>query len=408
MSQNDIVSRFDRDELIRSLINGSFEEILLIDCKTGKVNNVLEIVFGREKKMRKYDGDTYDEQVVKTVKDSLMETEQTAVERTILLPTVKKNLEKSDRYSVDITLASGDGERVVCKEFSYRYLGPDREVILMECSDVTDAAFGKISKESRELLEDFKDAIDAEQFDIWFQPQFNFESKDVIGAEALVRWDHPKRGVIPPIDFIPLFESTGCIGILDEYVFDRVCRYVAKWRRDGICKDNVHISVNLSRNNVFFDGLCDALNNITEKNGLPHSAIHIEITESSYIDDGDRLIRAVSDLRKAGFKVEMDDFGSGYSSLNLLKDINIDKLKLDMRFLDSSENSEKGKTILSSVINMAKRLDLSVIAEGVETLEQAEMLCDFGCSQMQGYYFSRPMSAHKFEAFLKAGMQKTE
>lgn len=408
MSNNDIVSRIDRDKLVCSLITGSFEEILLIDCKTEKVNNVLETAFGREKKVRKYDGETYDEQILKTVKDSLMETERIAVERAILLSTVRAELEKRERYTVDLTLASGTEKRVVCKEFSYRYLDRDKDVILMECIDVTDAAFGKISEDKKELLDGFKKAIDEGQFDIWFQPQFNFESRNILGAEALVRWDHPERDIIPPMDFIPLFESTGCIGILDEYVFDRVCRYMAKWRRDGICDDTVHISVNLSRNNVFFDGLCGALNDITEKNGLPHSAVHIEITESSYIDDADRLIRVVSDIRKAGFKVEMDDFGSGYSSLNLLKDISIDKLKLDMRFLSSSDNSKKSQTILSSIINMAKALDLSVIAEGVETLEQAEMLRDFGCSQMQGYYFSRPMPAHRFEAFLKAEKQKTE
>lgn len=397
----DIINHIDKNKLIHNLITGFFEEVLLIDCKTEKVINVLEIVFGREKKKRKYDGESYDIQIVKTLRDTLIETERNAIEQATLLSTVKAELEEKDSYTVSFTITSNKNEDISCKEFVYRYLNNERNFILLQCSDVTDVVFNDLDIESRELLSSFRSAIDNDQFEIWFQPQFDFKENRMIGAEALVRWNHPEKGLIYPSKFVPLFENVGCVGILDEYVVIKVCRYMAKWRDELLNGIIIPISVNLSRNDIFFNGLCKEMLDITVENNIPTSAIHIEITESACIQSSKQLIDVVDQLRKAGFKIEMDDFDSGYSSLNSLKDINIDKLKLDMRFLSSSLNSDKSKIILSSVINMAKQLGISVIAEGVETLEQAETLWNFGCDQMQGYYFSKPMPVNMFEDFIK-------
>lgn len=159
-------------------------------------------------------------------------------------------------------------------------------------------------------------------------------------------------------------------------------------------------SVNLSRNDILKSGICDTMKSIVKRNGLPPRCIRFEVTESSYMENSERLISTIKEFKEAGFIIEMDDFGSGYSSLNTLKDIDIDVLKLDMRFLSGTENSEKSKIIISAVINMASALGLPVIAEGVETREQADMLLSFGCKYMQGYYFSRPVPAAKYEKML--------
>ena len=182
---------------------------------------------------------------------------------------------------------------------------------------------------------------------------------------------------------------------------EKVCAYINKWR-GAFGGNSIPISVNLSRMDIYRTDLCERLVGILEEYNVPTDAVHLEITESAYMDNAGMFLNTLSGLRKAGFKVEMDDFGSGYSSLNSLKDIDIDKLKLDMKFLSDTDNNRRGKIIISAVISMAEELGLPVIAEGVETKEQAEMLSDFGCNQMQGYYFSRPVPAEEYEKLLRA------
>lgn len=258
-----------------------------------------------------------------------------------------------------------------------------------------------VEKEQQELLSDIQTALDEEQFEIWFQPQLDFAKGKIIGAEALIRWNHPTKGMISPAVFIPLLEKSDCIGRVDRFVVEKVCAYINKWR--GVFGGNsIPVSVNLSRMDIYRTDLCERLIGILGEYNVPTEAVHLEITESAYMDNAGMFLNTLSGLRKAGFKVEMDDFGSGYSSLNSLKDIDIDKLKLDMKFLSDSDNSRKGKIIISAVISMAEKLGLPVIAEGVETKEQAEMLSDFGCDQMQGYYFSRPIPAEEYEKLLRA------
>ena len=205
-----------------------------------------------------------------------------------------------------------------------------------------------IEKEQQELLFDIQTALDEEQFEVWFQPQLDFAGEKIIGAEALIRWNHPEKGMISPAVFIPLLEKSDYISRVDRFVVEKVCNYIDKWR-DGIFSGNlIPVSVNLSRMDIYRTDLCDKLIGALKKYNIPTEAVHLEITESAYMDDAGMFLGTLSELRKAGFKVEMDDFGSGYSSLNSLKDIHIDKLKLDMKFLSDSNGSCRGEIIISA------------------------------------------------------------
>lgn len=258
----------------------------------------------------------------------------------------------------------------------------------------------QLEYERQELLKDVESAIRNDEFEVWFQPQVDYEKRELIGAEALVRWRHPKKGLIQPGMFIPLLERSDYISAVDKYVIDKACGFVRGWMDKDPAGKSIIVSVNLSRNDILKSGICDTMKRIVKKHGLPPRCIRFEVTESSYMENSERLISTIKEFNDAGFIIEMDDFGSGYSSLNTLKDIDIDVLKLDMRFLSGAANNEKSKIIISAVINMASALGLPVIAEGVETREQAEMLLAFGCKYMQGYYFSRPVPAAEYEKML--------
>jgi diguanylate cyclase (GGDEF)-like protein/PAS domain S-box-containing protein len=252
--------------------------------------------------------------------------------------------------------------------------------------------------EKQQLVNEMNQALDSSQFTIYLQPQYNYLTGALHGAEALVRWIHPEKGIIPPIKFIPLFEQNGFITHLDKFVWEEACRYQRKWLNMGIgiCP----ISVNVSRTDICSMNVAEHFKYLVDKYSLPTSSIHIEITESAYIDNPSLLIGAVRHLRDAGFCVEMDDFGSGYSSLNTLKDVPVDMLKLDMKFIESEGREGRGGPILSSVVRMSKWLKLPIIAEGVETQSQAEFLKSIGCMYMQGYYFAKPMPAADYEGIL--------
>lgn len=254
--------------------------------------------------------------------------------------------------------------------------------------------------EHQELLNDIPTAIKREEFEVWFQPKIDYNKKRLIGAEALVRWRHPEKGLISPEKFIPMLERSDYIAAVDMFVIEKTCRYMRKWM-DKISDIPITVSVNLSRNDIYDESLCGVLEQLTEKYNIPKNSLKLEITESVYMDNPEVFIESVDRLKQSGFVIEMDDFGSGYSSLNTLKDIDIDVLKLDMKFLSDSNRIEKSKTIISSVINMAEALGLPVIAEGVETKQQAETLLSYGCKYMQGYYFSKPVPAEDYEKMLR-------
>lgn len=248
------------------------------------------------------------------------------------------------------------------------------------------------------LSEDMEQAIKENQFVVYFQPQVNYNNNAIIGAEALVRWKHPERGIVPPKDFIPLFEKNGFITRLDGFVWKRTCEYLKRWIDMGL--DPIPVSVNVSRHNLYDPRLCQRFIDLINCYNIPRELLNLEITESAYMNDPKQLMEIVIELRKEGFIVEMDDFGAGYSSLNMLKDMPVDILKLDTVFISKSEDSERATSILSSIVSMAHKLGLMVIAEGVETKSQADDLLSIDCTLMQGYYFGRPMPSESFEKIL--------
>ncbi|MEE1517603.1 MAG: EAL domain-containing protein, partial [Lachnospiraceae bacterium] len=217
-------------------------------------------------------------------------------------------------------------------------------------------------------------------------------------GEALARWKHPQKGMISPGDFIPIFEKNGFIRFLDYYIWEETCKIIAAMKRQGY--DSYPISINVSRAHFYRNEFQHVLKELVEKYKLKTEDLELEITESIYVEDSDLINTRIQELRDMGFKVAMDDFGSGYSSLNMLKEIPIDIIKLDLKFLDSEENVEKSHKILDALVDLARQLELNVVIEGVETEEQVKFLQGIGEMSAQGYYFSRPLERRKYEELL--------
>ncbi|MEG0780512.1 MAG: EAL domain-containing protein, partial [Oscillospiraceae bacterium] len=232
-------------------------------------------------------------------------------------------------------------------------------------------------------------ALEHGQFEIYLQPKYNIHTNLPCGAEALVRWMHPTKGMIAPAGFIPVFERNGFITRLDYYVWEQACRCLQGWIAQGILP--YPLSVNVSRVNIYNPHLVEMLLELVGRYGLEPRLLQLELTESAYTDNPAAMKKTMAQLQKHGFVILMDDFGSGYSSLALLKDILIDMLKIDMRFLSVSEFPGRGENIIASILRMAKWLKIPVIAEGAETREQVEFLRSVGCDYVQGYYYARPM-----------------
>lgn len=256
----------------------------------------------------------------------------------------------------------------------------------------------------KEICRYLRSSMEQHQIKVWFQPQFDYANGKIIGAEALSRWEHPTLGDIIPGEYIPILEKNGLIFEFDKFIWEESCKYTRHWMDLYGKMIAVSFSVNVSRLDVGDMDFYVELERLVEKYQIPRGKLHLEITEGSYMNRPDKMIEAVTHLRNMGYVVEMDDFGSGYSSLNMLKDLPVDILKIDLRFLDDAHNSFRGGMILNSVIRMAQWLDLPVIAEGVETREQADFLKNMGCNLMQGYYFSPPLRTEEFESFLKAAV----
>ena len=251
----------------------------------------------------------------------------------------------------------------------------------------------------QQLAGEMASALERGQFVPFFQPQYHYATGSMTGAEVLARWNHPQRGLVSPAEFIPVFERNGLISRLDYYMWDQACRCLREWIDRWGVEAVPHLSVNLSRADVYRTDLCAYLSDLVERYDLPVGLLNVEITESAYMQAPDQLIDAVNGLRSAGFTVEMDDFGSGYSSLNTLKDVPVDAIKLDMGFLDTHEGT-RGGLILASIVRMARWLELPTIAEGVETSKQAAYLASVGCECMQGFLFSKPVDRETFERML--------
>lgn len=238
------------------------------------------------------------------------------------------------------------------------------------------------------VVKEIQKALDCGEFKVYLQPQYDYPTRKMTSAEALVRWVQPDAGVIPPNEFIPVFEKNGFINKLDLYVFEEVCRIQHNQISSG--GHAVPIAVNLSRVDLFSHDLVVKLLDICNRFEVEQKLVKLEITESAYSNEPQQLVSAIEALRAAGFSVEMDDFGSGYSSLDTLYEMPVDAVKLDMRFIDGSQ-TQRGRFIIDTIVNMMKLLEIPLIAEGVETENQADFLHSIGCDIMQGYYYARPM-----------------
>ncbi len=269
------------------------------------------------------------------------------------------------------------------------------------CVAVYDDALHEKEVFAERLLDDFREALAQKQFIVYYQPKFDIrpDTPVLCGAEALVRWKHPELGMISPGVFIPLLEGNGLIRELDHYVWREAAGQIRRW------KDTpgrfVPVSVNVSRIDMLDPELTETLLGLAEKNGLACSDLHLEITESAYTQDAQRIVGVVSGLRRAGFVIEMDDFGSGYSSLNMISTLPIDALKLDMMFIRTAFSGNGDTRMIGITLDISRTLSVPLIAEGVETEEQMLTLKEMGCDIVQGYYFAKPMPPEEFESFLK-------
>ena len=246
------------------------------------------------------------------------------------------------------------------------------------------------------IEENLQRAIDENQLSMYLQPKYSISKNEIIGAEALVRWVHPERGMIYPNQFIPIIEESGAIVKVDHYIWRRACMFIRRCIDEGV--GPCPVSVNVSRVHLREDGCIGILSEMIRSCGIPGHLLELEITETA---DDLQISRQTALLKESGFTLLMDDFGSGYSSLNVLLESPFDVIKLDKRFIENMMTSSKGRSILEQVLQMASNLNITVLAEGVETREQVELLKNIGCDQVQGYYYAKPMPENEFFELLK-------
>lgn len=263
-----------------------------------------------------------------------------------------------------------------------------------------DESLRKAMLSETEIVGSMENGLREEQFVVYYQPQYNHSTGMIVGAEALVRWRHPERGMISPGYFIPIFEKNGFITRLDLYVFEKVCNFLHGCMEEHI--PLIPISINFSRYDIFQQNFVESIERIRQKYGVPVKYLRVEITESALMGGSRSTNRVVRELHRHGYVVEMDDFGSGYSSLNVLKDVELDIIKLDMLFMEDESGTKRGGTILTSVVRMAKWLGLPIIAEGVEKVSQADFLRSIGCDYIQGYLYSKPLPEESYRSLLDA------
>ena len=254
---------------------------------------------------------------------------------------------------------------------------------------------------SQQLINEMENALEQKQFQVYYQPKYSIlgEKPVLSSAEALIRWHHPELGMISPGVFIPLFENNGLISKLDHFVWKKAAAQIRRWRDQfGI---TLPVSVNISRVDLFDPGLIPLLRGLVKENGLTPSDLLLEITESAYTENSSQIIQIVEELRSLGFRIEMDDFGAGYSSLNMLSEMPTDIIKLDMGFIRNVFRNEKNLHILKMMIGIKNFLAVPIVAEGVETKEQYDLLRELGCDIVQGYYFSPPLPPEKLEPLME-------
>ncbi len=252
----------------------------------------------------------------------------------------------------------------------------------------------------QQIAGEMRNALNDGEFTIYFQPKIDITTGNHVGAETLVRWEHPKKGLLSPMNFVPLFEKNGFITEMDNYIWNEASSFIARRKAEG--KPYVPLSVNVSRRDIYNEKLPQILTDIVSKHGILPKDLHLEITETAYTEKPEQIISVVEKLKSSGFVIEMDDFGSGYSSLNMLSDLPVDVLKLDMKFLQNERLRKKQTgSILNFIISLARWMNLEVVAEGVETREQLDLLRSLECDQAQGYYFAKPMPEEEYIKLLE-------
>ncbi|MCR5202488.1 MAG: EAL domain-containing protein [Lachnospiraceae bacterium] len=325
------------------------------------------------------------ESIIKSIEDEVNEVipEHNIKIRAGIYQFADKNIEVEDRF---------DRAKLACD----RIRGDYTKQIAYYNSDMHQ----KIIYNQR-LINDIDSAIANKNLMVYYQPKYSIEGDKpkLKSAEALVRWMHPKFGMISPGDFIPLFESNGLIQKLDRFVWKEAAAQINKWKKEYDV--TVPVSVNVSRIDIYDPELESEIMSVVNDNGLSNDELMLEITESAYADNASGLVEVVEHLRSKGFKIEMDDFGSGYSSLNMLTTLPIDVLKLDMKFIRNMQKDEKSLKLVELIIDISDFLNVPVVAEGVEDEEQLMILKKMGCEIIQGYFFSRPVPAKEFNAFIE-------
>lgn len=238
-------------------------------------------------------------------------------------------------------------------------------------------------------------ALEKHEFMCYIQPKFGAKSRHIEGGEALIRWRSSEFGFVYPDEFIPLSEKNGFVVELDFFILEEVCKAMRRWLDMGLTP--VVVSVNQSRMHLSHDDYIWRLREIVDKYAIPYEYIELELTETVFTENTDLLLQIMQKLHDIGFKISIDDFGSGYSSLNMLKDIPADVVKIDREFFNGTVHSDKGRAVIMTVVDLAKKLKMHVISEGVETLDQVEFLDKINCDLIQGYYFAKPMPINEFE-----------
>ena len=251
------------------------------------------------------------------------------------------------------------------------------------------------------IVNNMSGSLEREEFIVYLQPKYDLLTERVVGAEALVRWIHPQLGFVSPAKFVPIFEQNGFIYQLDKYVWEKTCKLLREDIDAG--RPVLPVSINVSRVDFYSPNIVQVLEELIKKYRIDPRLLELELTESAYVENPQQIIEITKSLQEKGFVILMDDFGSGYSSLNMLKDLPVDVLKIDLKFLTDSEGVEAGRAddILSSVVKMAKKLKLTVIAEGVETQKQVDFLRTIGCQYAQGYFFSEPVPQEDYRQLVQ-------
>ncbi len=337
-----------------------------------------------------------EEDEVRSIAEALLENMENIDFRKDILSLVSLSIgivmRQNTSQMLDNILSKCDGAM-----YQAKYNGKNRYTFYKE--------YDKTIEINRNIELEMEDALKNGEFEIYFQPKVNMVTSELYGAEALSRWNHPADGLRLPAVYIPLFEKNGFISKLDMYMYREVCRLKASWK--GKKYEHTPISVNMSRLHLYNKQFPDTLEAIAKEYGIPANELEIEITESTFIKDSAVLIKMVDILRSRGFLVSIDDFGSGFSALNLLKDLPVDTIKIDKEFLQVSSNTSRGKKVIRNVIAMCRDLKMDVVTEGIETKDQVNFITRCGCQIAQGFYYAKPLPLEEFVVFAELHLTDT-